>query len=153
MLTSRFSLFKVVQLEIPFLHRKPRFVAWVKTFVSYLAKIQEDLYQLWESSRIEALMTPQIKYLEGILNRRYGRTDIFINDGFDLGPWIWPADETADPVFYLDQADSYVWSSGDSTVIDFVVNIPAVLDDETSYIAAVVNKFKLAGKTFVIQIF
>jgi hypothetical protein len=153
MLRSRFSLFKVVQMEIPFLHRQPRLVAWLKVFVSYLAKIQEDLFQFWDRTRTEALMTPQIAYLEHILNNRYGRTDIFIGDGYDLGPWIFKSSETADPEFFLDQANSYVWNNNDGIIIDFVVNIPEVILSETSYIAAVVNKFKLAGKTFVIQIF
>lgn len=140
-------------MEIPFEHRKSHYVAWVKTFVSYLAKIQEDLFQLWEATRDEALMTPQIMYLEHLLNNRYGRTDIFISDGEYLGPWIWPKDETAEKIFYVDQADSFVWTDQDATNVDFIVNIPDVLESETRYIAAQVQKYKLAGKIFLIQLF
>ncbi len=150
----RSSISKIIQMLIPWGHRKPRFIAWLKVFVSYLAKIQNDLYQLWDRSLIEAYMTPQIMYLEGILNRRYGRTDIWIGEGYTLGPWIWPVGSVPAVIFYLDQADSYVWTCNDQiSNVDFVVNIPAALEDEVQYIAAVVQKYKLPGKNFVIQIF
>jgi len=139
---------------IPWSHRKPRFTAWLKVFVSYLAKIQTDLYQLWDRTLIEAYMTPQIIALEGILNRRYGRTDIWIGEGYQLGPWIWPVGSTPTVIFYLDQADSYVWTDNDqASNVAFVVNIPAALEDEVQYMAALVHKYKLPGKNFVIQIF
>lgn len=139
---------------VPFGHRKPRFIAWLKVSVAWLSMIINDLYERWDRSLIEAYMTPQIIYLEGMLNRRYGRTDIWIGEGYTLGPWIWPVGSTPAVLFYTDQLDSFVWTGNDAGVnVDFVVNIPSALDSEIQYIAAVVEKYKLPGKNFVIQIF
>jgi hypothetical protein len=89
-----------------------------------------------------------------MLNRRYGHTDIWIGEGYQLGPWIWPVGSTPAVIFYLDQVDSYVWTDNDqASNVDFVVNIPGDLATEVQYMAALVNKYKLPGKNFVIQIF
>ena len=152
-MVSRFSLFKVVQILLPWIRRKVRFIAWTKVFVSYLARLLEQLWQFWEATAKECKMTPQIMYLEHDLNDRFGHTDIFISDGYELGPWIYTDTEVADPEFFMDQADSFLWTDLDGILVDFVVNIPAILDDQVQVIAAMVQKFKLPGKVFVIQIF
>ncbi|MEI6899926.1 MAG: hypothetical protein WCL00_08610 [Bacteroidota bacterium] len=150
----RFSLYKIVQIITPFHLRRPRIIAWLKVYVSWLELILHELDALWQSSRIEARMTPQILFLEHLLNTRYGRNpwDILIDDGYALGPWLFSIDETASPQFYTNQADSYVWSDQDSTVVDFVVEVPGVLEDEVPVIGATVQKYKLPGKHFVVQI-
>jgi hypothetical protein len=122
--------------------------------MSYLQMILEGFWQMRDDTIKEAKMTPQIAYLEHLLNDRYGRTDIFISDGFELGPWIFSTEEEADPEFYMDQEDdSYIYSTDDQVTVSFVVNIPEVLSEEVQSIAAMVQKYKLAGKYFIIQIF
>lgn len=139
---------------IPWAHRRPRFVAWMKAGISYLQKIQHLLYEFWLTTVISAYMTPQIIYLEGILNRRYGRTDIWIGDGYYLGPWIWPIGSVPAVIFYLDQPDSFVWTDNDSqSNVSFIVNIPAVVKPGSQWIAAIVTKYKLPGMNFIIQVF
>lgn len=150
---SKFSQFKLVQLLLPGFLRTSKMVAWVKVFVTHLAVLQESLYQFAGMVSKEIKMSPQVIYLEYILNNRYGRTDIFISDGFQLGPWIYPVGETPDQEFFLDQNDSVLWTHHDEVVVDFIVNIPDVLEDEIPIIAATVQKYKLPGKHFVIQLF
>ena len=150
---TRFSLFKVVQILLPWIRRKVRFIAWTKVFVSYLAGLLEQLWQFWEATAKECKMTPQIIFLEHLLNERYGRTDIFISDGSILGPWIFSENEPDIPPFYLDQPDSWIWGESDSVTVDFVVNIPEILRSQAQIIAAMVQKYKLAGKQFIIQVF
>ena len=53
----------------------------------------------------------------------------------------------------MDLADSFVYSQSDQTSVDFIVNIPHDLTDFVQDIAATVEKFKLFGKYFIIQIF
>ena len=137
---------------IPFSHRKSRFTAWVKVFVSYLEVMQQDLYQLWNRTDAEAKMTPQIMYLEHLLNEKFGTTDIVIDDGVNLGPWIYQSSETPDPEWFVDQANSFIWNNEDQVVIDFVVHIPSDIETGTPELAALVQKYKLPGKRFVIQI-
>lgn len=149
----RFSLYRMIQILLPFSRRKPRVIAWVKVFVSHLTFITESLREFWSLSVKEAKMTPQVSYLEHLLNDRYGREDIFISDGYELGPWVFTKDEEADPEFFLDQADSFLWTGIDGIITDFIVNIPEILLDQAQVIAAYVWKFKLCGKTFIIQVF
>ena len=151
----QFSLYKIVRVLTPQRHRKPVFVAWLKVFVSYLEKILHELYQLWQDTRTEAAMTPQIIYIEHLLNTRYGRDpwDILIDDGYYTGPWIFKIDEPSVPAFYMDQNNSFVWSDADSTTVDFVVRVPEALEMEVPVIAATVSKYKLPGKYFVIQLY
>ena len=149
------SLYNIAQMFTPHKKRKLWFLSWLNVMVSYLQWIIGELDALWQSSRIEATMTPQILYLERLLNARYSRNpwDILIDDGYALGPWVYLPGETATPQFYTDQEDSFLWSEQDSIDVDFVVEVPGVLEEEIPYIGATVQKYKLAGKHFVIQLY
>lgn len=150
----QFNLNRVIRFHVPVALRKAKFLAWLNVSMSYLWMILEDLRQFRDDSIKEAKMTPQIAYLEHILNDRYGTgIEIFISDGSELGPWIFFIDEAADPEFYMDQDDSWVFSTDDQVTVSFVVNIPEALDDVVQQIAAMVTKYKLAGKYFIIQIY
>lgn len=50
------------------------------------------------------------------------------------------------------EPDNYVYSIYDSINVDFVVQVPRSLVDYCNVIAAYVQKFKLAGKAFIIQL-
>ena len=138
---------------IPHRHRQVKFIAWVKVFLSYLAMIKDNLYAWWDETLMDASMTPQVMYLERILNHIFAVTSIFIDEGYTLGPWIFLDTETPDPEFYMDQADSFVYNLADAIIVNFTVNIPSTLSTVTGRIAAIVHKYKLPGKSFIIQIF
>jgi len=148
----KYSLFKQSQILLPHRKRRPRFTAWIKVSVSFIASIIDTLFVFWENSCAEARMTPQVIYIERFLRNRYGVPDIYISEGFTLGPWIFTKAETADPEFYMDLANSYVYGDYDAIVVDFIVNIPSSLILEVQTIAAMVSKYKLIGKYFIIQI-
>lgn len=149
-----FSLFKSIILLIPPPLRKTRFLAWVKVSLSYLYMLSESLKIYRYFLHRDITTTPQVIYIERLLNTRFGRNDIFISEGYELGPWIW---NILPPVgefdFYLDQHDSYVFNSNDAVTISFIVNIPSILYIYAKNIAAIVQKYKLPGKSFIIQIF
>jgi hypothetical protein len=152
----RFSIVKAEEQNVPPRERKPRFLAWLKVFISYLGKIKDALEVFWEETIEDVMMTPQIIYLEHLLNTRYERNpwDIFIGDGFDLGPWFFTDNLPGDPEFYWDQDDSYLWTNNDVVNnVDFVVNVPDAVESAIPVIAGLVQKYKLAGKIFVIQIY
>lgn len=156
----QFSLFKVIKIVTPFRHRKPRFLAWLKVYVSYLEWILQELYQYWHVTRVEANMTPQIIFIERLLNDRYGRDpwDILIVEGYELGPWLFLNDEPAVPQIYVYNertgvTDPFIWDITDPVEVDFVVKVPAELESEVPVIGATVQKYKLAGKRFVVQIY
>ena len=150
---QQFSINKVAHMLIPYRHRTLKMVAWVKVFVSYLVYIKEMLFQVWDETVLDVSMTPQIAYLEKRLNIEFDRTDIFIDEGFTLGPWIFLNTETADPDFFMDEDDSWVYTVSDAVDVDFVVNIPEVIESGAPLIAALTHKYKLPGKSFIIQKF
>ena len=125
-------------------------VAWVKVFVSYMAMIAEKQRHYRDLSVVEANMTPQVICIEGMLNRRYGTTSIRIVPGYEIGVWAFPSQETGEQ--YYDNEGSYIFSSADETVIAFQVEVPGALSSESHSIVAIVNKYKLLGKKFVIKI-
>lgn len=148
-----FSIDRVAHSLIPFRHRQLRFIAWVKVIVSYLVYIKEQLYGFWDETILDVSMTPQVLYLEKRLNLEFDRTDIYIDEGFTLGPWIFTNEEIPSPEFFMDQDDSFVYTLSDAVEVDFVVNIPAVLEANSPLIAALTHKYKLPGKDFIIQKF
>ena len=147
-----FSLYKIGQILLPFAKRKVGFVAWVKVYLSYLSDILDRLRALRVISLRDAKMTPQICYLEKYLNDMFSTTGISIQDGHLLGPWCFydmpPAGEVD---FYAVEPDNYCYANHITIDIDFVVAVPWALEAECSTIAAYVQKFKMVGKSFIIQ--
>jgi hypothetical protein len=157
---SQFSINKIGHILIPHRHRKPRFIAWVKVFLSYLVNIKEELYHYWDETILDASMTPQVMYLERMLNLIFERDDITITDqDRNLGPWVYRTGETPPLPLYMEFGhdptiageDDWVYSNDNAVWVDFTVNIPPVLMAETARIAAIVHKYKLPGKVFIIQ--
>jgi hypothetical protein len=150
---SPFSINRIGHILIPHRHRKPRFIAWVKVSLAYLVSVRDTLSDLWDETVIDASMTPQIIYLERLLNFRFDTTEIYISEGYSHGPWVYTVAVPGTPEFYMDQEDSWIYTINDAAEIDFVVNIPAALATQSSRIAAIVHKYKLPGKQFIIQKF
>jgi hypothetical protein len=140
-------------LAIPHRKRKAKYIHWIKTFVCHISNVF-DLLKLYRTEAIrQAYLTPQVTMLEKYLKDKFETEDIEIVDGELLGPWLFTAAQPspAGSEFYLDQADSYVWNDEDQA--SFVVRVPDSFDDEVeiAQIAAIVSKFKLPGKNFIIN--
>lgn len=134
---------------IPFAKRKGKIMAWVRIYVSYIFSIHQALKLQRTDTIRRAYLTPQVSILEKYLNDLFtnpGR--IYIEDGELLGPWLFYAENPN--VFFLDQADSYVWGVNDQS--SFIVYIPLDhnLDPFVQQVIAIVNKYKLPGKSFII---
>jgi hypothetical protein len=151
----KFNLNRVIRLNVPPGKRFIKRYAWLAVTVSYILLVLESLRKFRGDSIKEVKMTPQIAFLEHYLNERYATgTAIFISEGYTLGPWVWlsgvPAGETD---FYMVEPDNYCYPSTSETNIGFVVNVPHSLEDEVQHIVSLVYKFKLAGKSFIIQLY
>jgi len=148
-----FSLYKIAKILLPQAKRKAWFMAWTYVFVSPLFGIIEQLRLYWDIEDRIAKMTPQVCFLEKYLNDKYNRTDIRIADGYELGPWAWkggpPVGQTD---LYMIEPYNYCYTEDDTISVDFVVKVPFVLESECNTIAAIVQYFKLAGKSFIIQL-
>lgn len=152
-----FSINRVAHSLIPHRHRKLRMVAWVKVIVSYLVYIKENLYQYWNMTWLDAVITPQVALIEQALWARFGAgpSEIYIDEGFLLGPWIFKASETADPEFYMGDGtieDTFIFNNNNAVEVDFVVMVENTFSQHGEEIAAVVHKYKLPGKSFILQL-
>jgi len=150
---QQFNLYKVLQIMLPFRKRKPRFIAWIKVFTAYLVMVMNDLFQYREKTIKDARMTPQVCYLEKFLNSRYGVSTIKIVEGYELGPWcFYDGPPVGEIDMFMVEPDNYCYSNNVVTSVDYVVEVPRALEDQCSMIAAYVQKYKLAGKSFIIQL-
>jgi len=150
---QQFNLYKVLQMMLPFRKRKSRFIAWIKVFTAYLVMVMNDLFQYREKTIKDAKMTPQVCYLEKFLNSRYGVSTIKIVEGYELGPWcFYDGPPVGEIDMFMVEPDNYCYSNNVVTSVDFVVEVPRALEDQCSMIAAYVQKYKLAGKSFIIQL-
>jgi len=148
-----FDLYKVGQILLPFAKRKVRFIAWIKVYLSYLNDILGRLRTFRLISLRDAKMTPQICYLEKYLDDRFNSTEIRIVEGYLLGPWMFFAGAPAgDEDFYAVEPDNYCYANNVTTTVDFVVQVPHELEAECNALAAMVQKFKMVGKSFIIQL-
>ena len=140
-------------MMLPFRKRKSRFIAWIKVFTAYLVMVMNDLFQYREKTIKDAKMTPQVCYLEKFLNSRYGVSTIKIVEGYELGPWcFYDGPPVGEIDMFMVEPDNYCYSNNVVTSVDFVVEVPRALEDQCSMIAAYVQKYKLAGKSFIIQL-
>jgi hypothetical protein len=138
------SLSNAINYLIPIRLRRNKIGAWLKVYLSYIDYLHEGLKEYRDQTLRIAHLTPQVKVLEKYLNDRFNVSDIYITDGEDLGPWLF--DEWNIYQFYLDE--SYIFSEAE--IPSFVVVVPSSLEGVIQEIAAIVNKYKLPGKKFII---
>lgn len=153
----QFSINRVVHSLIPHRHRKLRMVAWVKVFVSYLVFIKDMLSQRWDETWLDAAITPQVAFIEQVLWIRFetGGEGISISEGFMLGPFIFTLQEDPELEFFMGDGtieDTYVFNNRDAVEVDFVVEITNAFTNAASEIAALVHRYKLPGKSFILQL-
>lgn len=152
-----------------------RFILWVQSLVWPLQTLNDRFCDWARERRIEAAMTSQVIYFEWFLNRRFGRwlrdpsQRITITEGTSVGvdlyfenarygrPFtVWfegevvsGADEEQPRRMYLSaEAKTQKRAS-------FTVNVPEVTipDEEFAHmIANVVERYRLAGRTYLIRI-
>lgn len=139
---------------MPHNKRATRHKAWAKVFVSYLEMVNGQLNHFRSATLVDANMTPQVVYLERYLNSRYGTTAIRIIVGYETGVWEYPVAVTGEQ--HYDDPLVYEFSGNDETVIAFQVEVPNSLilsrPSAAGEIMAMVSRFKVPGKIFVLKI-
>lgn len=132
-----------------------RVSGWIKTILNGVATqfniVQSSFENVMSLINYDLRITPQVCYIEKVLN-----------DYFQTTPRI----EIIDGSIFLSMFFTESWQSemeyfddnnfiGDSLVgiDDFVIMVPSILtQDDHDYITALVKKYKLPSKTFIITI-
>lgn len=155
---------KLVILLLPTFLRQPVLMAWLRAMAFPLQSLH-DRHQAARTQRLYELRhTSQICYIKDALNNEFGITDYA--NGFEIedinapGNWVWIYDENVDrfddeqhmlfddPTFIHDLSAILPPTSA------FFVLVPqSVTLDETNRarIRSIVNKYRLASRTFEIK--
>lgn len=155
---------KLVILLLPTFLRRPVLMAWLRAMAYPLQQLH-DRHQSARTQRLYELHhTSQICFIKDALNNEFGITDYAT--GFEIedinanGNWIWVYDENVERFDNEDHMffDEPTWIHDTSSILPptsaFTVLVPKHIEiDETNdaRIRSVVNKYRLASRTFEIK--
>lgn len=150
---------KIIQWLQPKAIRHPLTMAWLRLLVSPVAKA----HQLFKRNRANNLymlgITPQVCYLEKMLNDRFDFGSRRIRIGDPAGQDVWFAyqeEELKPEVMYQESEEQpvYTYSDNEAGVIttDFIVYVPASLSFNENEMKALLDMYKMAGKRYKIEL-
>lgn len=160
---------KIVQIDIdklilrllPVDLQKPKLFAFVRALLSGFMTIHTQFLAFRTDSNNRAKLNGQTQILENLLNRRIAsatnlirilnnslRLDaVYLFNQPELQPDVFVSNSAEGDPLFLSNA-----TEGDN-LYDFLVQVPAVVSAlEQSQIRAIVNQYKIATKSFEIQI-
>ncbi|WP_107039978.1 hypothetical protein [Brumimicrobium mesophilum] len=157
----QFDVNNIVENNISPRLRKVFTLAFFKACASPLVVSFSTFYQFYEDKKYELLFNGQVIYLEHLLNDQF--------DNINRGIYITDAPQQADQIVLYNENEN-----NEETVIfnipeneppivtynysemlawpDFIVNIPSSVVFNQTQLKAYVNKYKLAGKNYIINI-
>jgi len=138
--------------------------AFVLVLVGPVVTLYNQLVTFRNFLQYKLSITPQVCYLEKMLNNQYDNAlrRIYIRDGslFD-GIFIFQEAEPELPIYLYTEAEAtkpktFLYTEGEtngSGSYDFIVFYPAGLSFEMSEMVSLISQYKLASKIFSIQPF
>lgn len=154
---------ELIEKLLPPIKRKSRQIAWLYR----IHLIGRSLFEQFDLFRIRVneclLYSSQTLSLQAFLQLKFNSNGIFIvNDFSGIDPlfifWLFENQEET-LIYYLSEAEEsptiyYLSEEAQSQLyFDFIVQVPAILNDRTDEIKAAVNKLKLAGKRYKVELY
>ena len=143
----------------PGLLTKAKLLAWLGIMVAPVQFLYQDLLRFRTQKLYELAITPQVCYLQKMLNDRYDYVQrrIVIVDAMEQDPvYIFRTSENKPQFFYRRSENQpvYFFTRGESGALrnDFVIQVPAAIVFPSAEMRSLVQTYKLAGKKFAIQI-
>lgn len=149
---------KLIRLLMPPRLRKVVHVAWLQA-ITYPVNV---LYQQFRRNRDANLyrlsITPQVVYMEKLLNNRYDLADrrISIVDAVSNEvTWIYQEAESKPKFLYTEAEVQPIHLFTESEIgnepVDFYVMVPAAISFNENEMSALIDTYKLAGMAYKIQ--
>ncbi len=155
-----FNIQNFVSNALPYILRKPKILAFVKCL---FLPFQNTIYQLLiyiETTRYNLKITGQTIVLQNFLNDKmdFIQRRIIIEHPIIAENYIWKKIENQSSDFVPFKNEPYntffvkYKNENEIGILDFMVKIPADISLQIPKIKALVEAYKLAGKTYQIQI-
>lgn len=151
---------KLVNQRIPEPLRTSESIAWLVLLASPFISLYGKVISFRQSTLYKLGITPQVVYLEKMLNDRYDATlrRIYILDGQEYNPlyiytqlelkpvWLYTKSEVGKP-----RVDLFTAGEVGQFTFDFVVYVPVAISFDVNEMSSLLNTYKLAGKIYDIQ--
>lgn len=149
---------KLTTWFVPGRVRRQRIIAYLRIVISTVTMLYQDFLRFRTAKLYQLMITPQVCYLERLLNDRYDFTlrRIRIVDGEQKPPkYFYHRDEEKPVYLYMRSDDKpvYLYTRGESGLLtdDFVVLVPKAVPFELPEMTSLIKAYKLAGMRFKIQ--
>lgn len=155
---------KLVILLLPTFMRQPVLMAWFRAMAHPLQQLHDHHHAARKQRLYELHHTSQVCFIKEALNNKFGITDYA--NGFEIedinapGNWVWIFDENVDlfddeqHMLFDDPTFIHDMSAILPPTSSFFVLVPqTIVIDETNeaLIRSIVNKYRLASRTFEIK--
>lgn len=142
--------------------RKPKRLAGLYALVSPIVWLYNKFYNFLLDKLYELGKTSQVVHIEAVLNDRWdaGLRRIYIIDGSGIEPLVIyrEAEAKQAPYIYLEaegEPAPYIYRNEELNVvtIDFIIMIPVFIVFDMDELKALVDKYRLPGKVYIVQTF
>ena len=151
---------KLVTERIPADMYSNQMRAWLMQLIGQVVALYNSFVLFRNSVLYKIAITPQVCYLEKMLNDRYDSSlrRITIIDGLEYNPLFIYLDLENKPVYFFLKSETakpkvYLYTAGEAGqfTFDFIVVVPVAVSFNLNEMIALLQQYKLASKIFSIQ--
>lgn len=150
---------KLTRWLTPSVLKQAKFLSWLNIIVSPVITIYNDLIRFRFQKLYELGITPQVVYLQKLLNDRFDfvARRITIVDSIEHDVLYIYTDAELKPVYIKtdgEAAPTFIYTDAEIGIVpnDFVVKVPAAVVFNMNEMISLLKQFKLSSKQFTIQI-
>ena len=153
---------RVVKTIVRYKLRKPKRLAGLNALVQPIAWLYDRFYKKLLGWVYELSHTSQVVYMEAALNDHFdpGLRRIYLVDGSGIAPVVIYRELEAKQAPYIYQEAEgeqapYIYTDEElnTITVDFIVMVPVTLSFDMDELIALVDKYRLRGKFYLIQTF
>lgn len=136
--------------------RKPKTVAWLLALTKPVVTLYQVFLRYRKQKLYELMISPQVCYLERLLNDKYDFIErrIRIGDTNDKPPLYIYQEAELKPVYLSENKPRYIYTDGEAGDVkdDFVIKVPRAIGINNNEMLQLVKGYRLAGMQPKIQL-